>query len=227
MRESYLVKMEQIHKELLEMGMLCEQAIMKTYRLLLSVEERDELTASIDGLEREVDEKERVIESLCMQIFLKQQPVATDLRRVSAALKMITDLERIGDQAIDIAEIIETGSIKVPVKGVKLTEMAEFTMNMVNKCVESYVQRNLQMAQEVIQNDDVLDQMFVQARHDLGESMRSETLTSDAAMDLLMIAKYYERIGDHATNVAEWVEFSITGKHRNGDAVNDVFGKLQ
>lgn len=226
MREQYQEKLEQLHKELLDMGMYCEQAIMMTYRLLMSDESRQELVEKIDALEREIDEKERSVERISMQLFLKQQPVASDLRRVAAALKLITDLERIGDQATDIAEIMQTGSITVPVKGIRLSEMAEYTMNMVNQSVESYVQRDLAMAQEAIESDDALDEMFVEVRHEISQCMIDGTYTNEQAMDLLMLAKYYERIGDHATNVGEWVEFSLTGKHRSGKEVNDVFAEL-
>lgn len=226
MREQYLEKLEQLHKELLEMGLLCEKAIMKTYRLLLSEEERQELVTRIDALEREIDAKERMIESICMQLFLQQQPVASDLRRITAALKLITDLERIGDQATDIAEIMQTGSVTVPIKGVRLTEMAEYTMNMVNKSVESYVQKDLSMAKEVIDSDDTLDNLFTEVRQEINRCSIEGQYTNDQAMDMLMISKYYERIGDHATNVAEWVEFSLTGKHRSGKVINDVFAEL-
>ena len=226
MREQYLEKLEQLHKDLLEMGLLCEKAIMKTYRLLLSEEERQELVTRIDALEREIDAKERMIESICMQLFLQQQPVASDLRRITAALKLITDLERIGDQATDIAEIMQTGSVTVPIKGVRLTEMAEYTMNMVNKSVESYVQKDLSMAKEVIDSDDTLDNLFTEVRQEINRCSIEGQYTNDQAMDMLMISKYYERIGDHATNVAEWVEFSLTGKHRSGKVVNDVFAEL-
>ena len=226
MRERSLEKLEQLHKELLEMGLLCEKAIMKTYRLLLSEEERQELVTRIDALEREIDAKERMIESICMQLFLQQQPVASDLRRITAALKLITDLERIGDQATDIAEIMQTGSVTVPIKGVRLTEMAEYTMNMVNKSVESYVQKDLSMAKEVIDSDDTLDNLFTEVRQEINRCSIEGQYTNDQAMDMLMISKYYERIGDHATNVAEWVEFSLTGKHRSGKVVNDVFAEL-
>lgn len=229
MRERYLEKLEQLHKELLEMGLLCEKAIMKSYRLLLSEEERQGLVTRIDALEREIDAKERMIESICMQLFLQQQPVASDLRRITAALKLITDLERIGDQATDIAEIMQTGSVTVPIKDVRLTEMAEYTMNMVNKSVESYVQKDLSMAKEVIDSDDTLDNLFTEVRQEINRcSIEGQytQYTNDQAMDMLMISKYYERIGDHATNVAEWVEFSLTGKHRSGKVVNDVFAEL-
>ena len=227
MRDNYLKKLEQMQKELLEMGMLCEEAIQKTFRLLVSEQEREELVKAIDVLEREIDAKERRIEADCIQLFLQQQPVASDLRLISSALKMITDLERIGDHATDIAEILETGSIKVPVKDIDLAKMAEIAMDMINRSVESYVQKDLEMAREVIDRDDVLDELFTNVRKEISRCSAEGIYTNDQTLDLLMIAKYYERLGDHATNVAEWVEFSLTGKHRSGKEVNDVFAVLQ
>lgn len=227
MRDNYLKKLEQMQKELLEMGMLCEEAIQKTYRLLVSEQECEELVKAIDVLEREIDAKERRIEADCIQLFLQQQPVASDLRLISSALKMITDLERIGDHATDIAEILETGSIKVPAKDIDLAKMAEIAMDMINHSVESYVQKDLEMAREVIDRDDVLDELFINVRKEISRCSAEKIYTNDQTLDLLMIAKYYERLGDHATNVAEWVEFSLTGKHRSGKEVNDVFAVLQ
>lgn len=227
MRDNYLKKLEQMQKELLEMGMLCEEAIQKTYRLLVSEQECEELVKAIDVLEREIDAKERRIEADCIQLFLQQQPVASDLRLISSALKMITDLERLGDHATDIAEILETGSIKVPVKDIDLAKMAEIAMDMINRSVESYVQKDLEMAREVIDRDDVLDELFINVRKEISRCSAEKIYTNDQTLDLLMIAKYYERLGDHATNVAEWVEFSLTGKHRSGKEVNDVFAVLQ
>lgn len=227
MRDNYLKKLEQMQKELLEMGMLCEKAIQKTYRLLVSEQECEELVKAIDVLEREIDAKERRIEADCIQLFLQQQPVASDLRLISSALKMITDLERIGDHATDIAEILETGSIKVPAKDIDLAKMAEIAMDMINRSVESYVQKDLEMAREVIDRDDVLDELFINVRKEISRCSAEKIYTNDQTLDLLMIAKYYERLGDHATNVAEWVEFSLTGKHRSGKEVNDVFAVLQ
>ena len=221
MRELYTEKLAQLKNEVLELGMLCEQAIMKTYRLLISDELREEQVKEIDALEKEIDTKEHSVEAICIQLLLRQQPVATDLRRISAALKMVTDMERIGDQATDIAEIMETGSIDVPVKVVRITEMAEFTMNMVNKSVEAYINRNLELAREVIASDDILDDLFLEVRKSL--NINAGDFSSDQILDLLMIAKYYERIGDHATNIAEWAEFSLTGKHRDGEKVYEVF----
>lgn len=225
MRERYLGKLSQLQNEMVDMGMLCEQAIMKTYRLLVSSDLRNEQVEEINRMEKEIDGKEQTIESICIQLLLRQQPVAADLRRISAALKIITDLERIGDQATDIAEILETGSIDVPVKGVKIAEMAEFAMKMVNKSIEAYVNKDLDLAIEVIDSDDILDKMFVDVRNCLKENLPG--FTSDQELDLLMIAKYYERIGDHATNIGEWVEFAINGMHRNGETIHDVFAQLQ
>ena len=227
MRDNYLKKLEQMQKELLEMGMLCEEAIQKTYRLLVSEQEREELVKAIDVLEREIDAKERRIEADCIQLFLQQQPVASDLRLISSALKMITDLERIGDHATDIAEILETGSIKVPVKDIDLAKMAEIAMDMINRSVESYVQKDLEMAREVIDRDDVLDELFINVRKEISRCSAEKIYTNDQTLDLLMIAKYYERLGDHATNVAEWVEFTLTAKHGCGKEVNDLFAVLQ
>lgn len=160
MRERYVQQLEQLQNEVLELGELCERAIMKTCRLLDSDEMRDACVKEISALEKEIDTKEHSVEAICIQLLLRQQPVAADLRRISAALKMVTDMERIGDQATDIAEILKTGSIDVPVKGVKIAKMAEFTMQMVNKSVESYINRDLTLAQETIESDDTLDECF-------------------------------------------------------------------
>lgn len=222
MRERYMQQLEELQSEVLELGELCERAIMKTCRLLDSDEMRDACVKEISALEKEIDTKEHSVEAICIQLLLRQQPVAADLRRISAALKMVTDMERIGDQATDIAEILETGSIDVPVNSVKIAQMAEFTMQMVNKSVESYINRDLTLAQETIESDDTLDEMFLEVRRTLNANEMH--FSADQILDLLMIAKYYERIGDHATNIAEWVEFSLTGRHRDGEEVYDVFG---
>lgn len=222
MRERYMQQLEELQSEVLELGKLCEKAIMKTCCLLDTDEMRDYNVKEINALEKDIDTKEHSVEAICIQLLLRQQPVAADLRRISAALKMVTDMERIGDQATDIAEILETGSIDVPVNSVKIAQMAEFTMQMVNKSVESYINRDLTLAQETIESDDTLDEMFLEVRRTLNANEMH--FSADQILDLLMIAKYYERIGDHATNIAEWVEFSLTGRHRDGEEVYDVFG---
>ena len=222
MRERYMQQLEELQSEVLELGKLCEKAIMKTCCLLDTDEMRDSNVREINALEKDIDTKEHSVEAICIQLLLRQQPVAADLRRISAALKMVTDMERIGDQATDIAEILATGSIDVSVNSVKIAQMAEFTMQMVNKSVESYINRDLTLAQETIESDDTLDEMFLEVRRTLNANEMH--FSADQILDLLMIAKYYERIGDHATNIAEWVEFSLTGKHRDGEEIYDVFG---
>lgn len=225
MRERYLDMLTQLQNELMDMGMLCENAIMKTYRLLISRDQADELAEEINRMEKEIDGKEQIVESICVQLLLRQQPVASDLRRISAALKLITDLERIGDQAIDIAEIVQTGSIDIPVKEQMVAEMAETAVDMVNKSVEAFVNSDLDLARNVIDSDDRMDSLFLKVRRDLTTKSADGVFSSDQTLDLLMVAKYYERIADHATNVAEWVEFSITGIHRSGKEIHDVFSR--
>ena len=156
------------------------------------------------------------MESLCLKLLLQQQPVAKDLRKVSAALKMITDMERIGDQASDIAEIIETTGFSVPTNDVKLAKMAETTIAMVTESIDAYVKQDLELVREVIARDDEVDDLFLEVRQEIADDM-VEAGDPMSSLDLLMIAKYFERIGDHATNIAEWVEFSITGTHKDAD----------
>lgn len=212
MRELFQKQLEELHTLLIEMGALCEQVIERTYVVLMA-EDRD-AASEIIRKDEIIDMKEREIESLCLKILLQQQPVASDLRRVSAALKMITDMERIGDQASDIAEIIKTTDLKAPVKEIKLNEMAKATMQMVTESIDSFVKQDLDIAQKVIADDDIVDQLFLDVRSHLANGMVDDVATREQMLDLLMIAKYYERIGDHATNIAEWVEFSILGQHR-------------
>ena len=214
MRDVYTAKLSRLSDEVLEMGNLCGQAIMKTCQLLASVEVREAAT-------KEIGDKEHNIEALCMQLLLKQQPVGTDLRKISAALKMVTDMERIGDQATDIAEILNTGSVHVPVTAIPLQEMADYAMHMVNDSVTAYVEGKSDLAKKVISSDDILDNLFDKVRNALDQNTMD--FSSDEVLDLLMISKYYERIGDHATNIGEWAEFSVDGIHRNGDSISDLF----
>ena len=221
MRDVYTAKLSRLSDEVLEMGNLCSQAIMKTCQILASVDVRETAKKDIAKIEKEIDDKEHNIEALCMQLLLKQQPVGSDLRKISAALKMVTDMERIGDQATDIAEIMNTGSVHVPVTAIPLQEMADHAMHMVNDSVTAYVEGKSELAKRVIDSDEVLDNLFDKVRKAL--DMNRMGYSSDEVLDLLMISKYYERIGDHATNIGEWAEFAVDGIHRNGDSISDLF----
>ena len=209
MRDRFNEQLEQLNVELIKMGALCEEAISAATKALLEGDAALRETAA--AAEREIDQKERDIESLCMKLLL-QQPVARDLRTISAALKMISDMERIGDQASDIAEITRDIEDNPVISHVPLDEMARSTIGMVTDSIDSFVRKNLGLAQEVIRKDDEIDRMFLEVKDELirriGQGDSGET-----CMDLLMIAKYFERIGDHACNIAEWVEFSLTGQH--------------
>lgn len=211
MRDRFTQQMEKLHVELIEMGALCEQAISRAYQVLM--EEDPQAAQDLRKKDAAIDEKEREIESRCLKLLLQQQPVASDLRQVSAALKMITDMERIGDQASDIAEIVQTTHLKAPGENIRLKDMAQITQRMVSKSVDAYVKQDLGIARQVICEDDLVDHLFEEVKNELVCALKDGTSSGEQSLDYLMIAKYYERIGDHATNIAEWVEFSITGQH--------------
>lgn len=215
MRNRFDRQLEQLHVEMIEMGSMCEDVIHKISKLLKS---GDAVVAKeIRKEDSKIDEQERLIESLCLKLLLQQQPVAKDLRKVSAALKMITDMERIGDQASDIAEIVQTTEFSVPSNDVKLVKMAETTITMVTESIDAYVKQDLELVREVIVRDDEVDDLFLEVRKEIADRMAAGEIDPNNSLDLLMIAKYFERIGDHATNIAEWVEFSITGTHKDAD----------
>lgn len=214
MRNRFDRQLEELHVELIEMGSMCEDVIRKTSKLLQSGDAK--VAKEIRKEDSNIDEQERLVESLCLKLLLQQQPVAKDLRKVSAALKMITDMERIGDQASDIAEIIETTDFSVPTNDVKLAKTAETTIAMVTESIDAYVKQDLELVREVIARDDEVDDLFLEVRQEIADDM-VEAGDPMSSLDLLMIAKYFERIGDHATNIAEWVEFSITGTHKDAD----------
>ena len=214
MRNRFDRQLEELHVELIEMGSMCEDVIRKTSKLLQSGDTK--VAKEIRKEDSNIDDQERLVESLCLKLLLQQQPVAKDLRKVSAALKMITDMERIGDQASDIAEIIETTDFSVPANDVKLAKMAETTIAMVTESIDAYVKQDLKLVREVIARDDEVDDLFLEVRQEIADDM-AEAKDPMSSLDLLMIAKYFERIGDHATNIAEWVEFSITGMHKDAD----------
>ncbi|MDO4601741.1 MAG: phosphate signaling complex protein PhoU [Eubacteriales bacterium] len=208
-------QLEELHVLLITMGGLCEKAISLSAK---AVQERGEraIVKEIFETDKEIDEREREIEDHCMRFLLHQHPVARDLREVSAALKMISDMERIGDQAADIADIsfyIEK-SIKIPEK---IQEMAEHSVHMVTESVDSFVNTDLELCRKVIEDDDLVDGCFNEIKEELAKLIYGGELDARAGLDLLMTAKYFERIGDHAVNIAEWVEYSITGEHRNNE----------
>ena len=212
MRSQFDRQLEELHLELMKMGALCEEAISAGVKALLEGDQA--MAEKAIRRERDIDQREREIESLCMKLLLQQQPVARDLRTISSALKMISDMERIGDQASDIAEI--TRSIgPIPLHGqLHVEEMARSAVKMVTDSVESFVKRNLDMALGVMEYDDVMDGLFDQVKEELTALIRADASSAGTALDLLMIAKYLERIGDHAVNVAEWVLYSITGSRQ-------------
>ncbi len=212
MRSKFDEQLALLSKELISMGALCEEVIALAARAILDGDM--ETAYKVAPLDSEIDDKERTIESMCLKLLLQQQPVARDLRQISAALKMITDMERIGDQAADIAEIVgflggRTGTDCEPIG-----EMARATIKMVTESVDAFVKQDLKIAYEVIEHDDVVDALFVKVKASLIEMIAKNPGDGEYALDLLMIAKYFERIGDHATNIAEWVEFSVTGVHK-------------
>lgn len=216
MRSRFDDQLDALHTELIEMGALCENAIANAAEALLQGDLS--LAKRASEFDQEIDQKERKIESLALKLLLFQQPVAKDLRQVSAALKMITDMERIGDQAADISEIITMANI-VPEDTLHVGEMARATIKMVTESIDAFVQSDLTLARAVMDYDDVVDDLFDRVKGELIELIGKSPERGEYAVDLLMIAKYFERIGDHAVNIAEWVEFSITGWHKGESAL--------
>lgn len=212
MRSRFDEQLATLNKELIEMGALCEEAIADAAKALMTADEKT--AAKVEPLEAEINQKERDIESLCLKMLLQQQPVARDLRQISAALKMITDLERIGDQASDIAEIITFIDKKAGVDCEPICLMAEATIRMVTESIDAFIKRDVGIAQQAIAHDDTVDDYFLKVKRSLINMIAQRPADGEHALDLLMIAKYFERIGDHAVNIAEWVIFSVTGVHK-------------
>lgn len=214
MRVRFDQELEVMHNDLIAMAAMVETAISQGVEAL---KHRDAKLAqqTIAG-DTEIDQKERSIESCCLKLLLQQHPVARDLREISTALKMITDMERIGDLAEDIAEVTlflcERPEYPTPSQ---ISYMAESTIKMVRDAIDSFIMKDLAKAHSVIQYDDVVDHLFVETRNVLIESIHKSMEEAEQAMDIMMIAKYFERIGDHAVNISEWVEFCITGTHKN------------
>jgi len=214
MRSRFDEQLTGLNNNLIEMGALIEHTIAKATKAL---QERDVDTAKkIMADDSIIDEKEKEIESLCLKLLLHQQPVARDLRQISTALKMITDMERIGDQAADISELCVYLDGQEFIKRLEhIPQMAEAAIKMVTDGIDAFVNNDLELAKSVINYDDVVDDLYVTIKKDLIELVHEDVSAGEQAFDLLQIAKYYERIGDHAVNIAEWVIFSITGKHKD------------
>ncbi len=214
-RIKFTEQLSELNNELIQMGGLCESAIDTCVDALLNNDQS--LAPVVSRREREIDEKESEITGLCMKMLLHQQPVASDLRQISAALKMVTDLERIGDQADDIGEmIVYTASHHLDEHSL-IEKMGAATKKMVRDSIDAFVKQDIRLAQSVIKYDDVVDELFISIKKSIIEAIDKKTIDGEYASDILMIAKYFERIGDHAVNVAEWVEYSITGHHRKDE----------
>ena len=212
MRSRFDEQLAQLNREMIEMGAQCEEVIALASKALTEADMK--LAAKVAPLSADIDRKEREIEALCLRLLLQQQPVARDLRQISAALKMITDLERIGDQAEEIADIIGFIDGHNPEDYVTLTEMAKAAIHMVTESIDAYVKHDTILAEKVVDEDDIVDEYFLQVKSKLIAKIAKDPDDGEYALDLLMIAKYFERIGDHAVNIAEWVIFSVTGVHR-------------
>ncbi len=224
MRNRYNEQLKTMYARMIDMGNLCQDAIGVSVKTLEGEETfARELEAHVFSVDHEIDGMEREIESLCTRLLLQQQPVATDLRRITAALKMITDLERIGDQASDIAELAHFIRPYQTEAKVHLEQMADETIRMVRESVEAFVRLDLELARQVIAYDDVVDGWFHRIKEDLIAMISDDSSRGEEALDILMVAKYLERIGDHATNLAEWVEYAVTGQ-RSKDGAPYVSG---
>ena len=212
MRNRFDEQLFELNREIIEMGAMCEEAIASAAKALVIGDAA--LAANVKKNSSAIDQMEREIEARCMKLLLHQQPVARDLRLISAALKMITDMERIGDQAEDIAEIVLFLNGHT-MEGMEMIEdMARETTKMVTASVDAFVQKDIELAKKVIEQDDIVDDYFSKVKCAIISLIAENSADGEFALDLLMISKYFERIGDHATNIAEWVIYSVTGTHK-------------
>jgi len=216
MRRTFDEKLKDLNQSLIEMGALLENAITLTGKALVS----QSVSMAEDAIrcDKEIDDMEKEIERMCLQLLLQQQPVARDLRMISAALKMITDMERIGDQCSDIAEITMVLADQPYINNLEhFPQMAKATTKMVTDSIDAFIKKDLELTHAVMEYDDVVDQLFFTIKKELTEAVHQDIENIGQAIDLLMAAKYFERIGDHAENIAEWVEFSITGRNKRNE----------
>ena len=215
MRSKFDEQLDRLNKEMMKMGSAIEDSIRKAVDAL--VRQDAELAKKVMIQDEEIDREQKTIENICFNLLIQQQPVAKDLRTITAALKMVTDMERIGDQAADIADLslyVAKNTTAIPET---ITQMAEDTVRMVTESVDAFVKSDLELCRNVIDRDDVVDDAFNEIKEKLADMIYGGNLDAKTGLDLLMTAKYFERIGDHAVNIAEWVEYSITGQHRNNE----------
>ncbi len=213
MRSRFDEQLATLNNELTQMGAMCEEAIAIASKALTTGDTK--LTDKVLSLDEEINQMQRTIETLCLKLLLQQQPVARDLRQISAALKMITDMERIGTQAAEIADIITFLNGRTGEECGHIRFMAEATIQMVTESIDAFVKQDVALAGATIDRDDVVDNLFLQVKASLIQMIADKPADGGYALDLLMIAKYFERIGDHAVNIAEWVVFSVTGVHKS------------
>ena len=213
MRDFFQEQLKELNRELVQMGADCEDIIALASDSLTGWNEK--LAKNVSTIGARIDEGYHTVENICLKLLLRQQPVARDLRVISAAMKMITDMERIGDQAEDIVEIVPFMNAHPDEKFPRIREMAKAAQAMVTEAVDAYVKQDLELARKVMADDDVVDNYFTQIKSGIIDIIAAEPAHGEYALDLLMIAKYFERIGDHCTNIAEWVEFSVTGIHQD------------
>ena len=212
MRDKFQQQLQQLNEDLIEMGALCKEAVADAMTALLHSDKQARQKAFLT--EYEIDNKEREIENLCMKLLLQQQPVARDLRNISAALKMISDMERIGDQASDIADITKYLENSELTQHVHIQQMAESAMSMLTESIDAFVRKDLLLARKVMKEDNMVDDLFNQIKLEVIQEIARNPDEGELCVDMMMIAKYFERIADHVVNIAEWVEYSVTGEHK-------------
>ena len=210
MRSMFDQQLKTLNEEMLYMGGLCEDTIQQTIEALMSGDVKK--ARELNNMMSQLTQQERSIENICLKLLMQQQPVARDLRTISSSLKMVTDMERIGIQACEIAEIIAAGNVVRATDKVDFQELSDEVSHMVQMAMMAYDKKNLDLADEVIKYDDVVDKLFCDIRGDLIKQLKDDTNDAECFIDMLMIDKYFERIGDHAVNIARWVKFSITGE---------------
>lgn len=210
MRSMFDQQLKTLNEEMLYMGGLCEDTIQQTIEALMSGDVKK--AHDLNNMMSQLTQQERSIENICLKLLMQQQPVARDLRTISSSLKMVTDMERIGIQACEIAEIIAAGNVVRATDKVDFQELSNEVSHMVHMAMMAYDKKDMNLADEVIKYDDVVDKLFCDIRGDLIKQLKDDTNDAECFIDMLMIDKYFERIGDHAVNIASWVKFSITGE---------------